>query len=201
MTRSTRVLAYLALALLCAPAYADDAAIEHVGGALQPMADHPSVVMESMTVDVSLTVETAAVDCAFAFRNSGPSTTVQVGFPESHSGEVGSNEPGGFTTFKTWVDGKDVPTTKEGLRVSNDRDSWQRWRVKKVTFAAGQTRHIRVTYSAPTGADITGNRFFSYRVGTGGSWKGPIGKVTVRVTVRYDPFDWKFDLETRPESR
>jgi hypothetical protein len=173
----------LALSALCARG--DDTAVYGVGGALQPMREHPSVVMDEMLVDARVTPETSTVDCRFVFRNTGPAVTVKMGFPESGNANAGTGA--GFTSFNTWVDGVRVRATVEGYTEERRAGTWHRWRVKTVRFAAGQTRRVRVRYSARTTEDSTGGRRFEYAVGTGGSWKGPIGRGVVRVRVDCDP--------------
>jgi hypothetical protein len=190
MKRALLVVSLLALAATT-QSRADDAAIQGVGGAIQPMAEHPSVVMEKMQVSIDLWPDRAGVDCFFVFRNTGPATTVQMGFPESGS-DSGRwrGGVGGFTAFATWVDGRPVPTVIEGE--TSQAGSWERWRVKSVRFARGQQRRVRVRYSAKTGDDISGRRFFAYRIGSGASWKGPIGRVQVFLQVSYDRARWQF---------
>jgi hypothetical protein len=142
------------------------------------MDEHPSVVMEEMTVEAQLTAETAEVNCSFVFRNTGGDITVRMAFPESGNALA---RPRGFTAFTTWVDGVPVPTTIEGLVQHEGSGTWERWRVKSVPFAAGQTRRVRVSYQTPMDQDSIGGRRFQYRIKSGGSWKGPIGRGCVRM--------------------
>ncbi len=189
------------LLLLCAVAAADDAAIELSGGVVKAMESHPTVVMEEMRVDVNLTPDSVKVDCHFAFRNTGPATTVRIGFPESGGGPDPVDSPGGFRDFETRVDGALVRTTIEGLQLSKDRSSWRQWRVKQVQFARDQVRQVQVTYSAKTNADVSGHKWFTYEVGSGGSWKEAIGKILVRVYPQYDAFDWMFNPDPRLQAK
>ena len=98
-------------------------------------------------------------------------------------------DPQGFTSFGTWVDGKLVEAHIEGFQ--HGPAGWQRWRVKTVRFEAAQVRHVRVSYTMAMGRDIMRNRFFEYRLGTGRSWKGNIGRATVRLRLEYNPMHWK----------
>src|SRR5512136_81971 len=119
------------LFLLCSTSwgYADGAAMQGVGGALQPMKEHPSVVMEKMLIDVDVNPEQAKVRCQFTFRNTGPATQVLIGFPES--GNIGAEgkdkQPQGFTEFSAKLDGHTVKTKIEGYHEDED-DNWERWR-------------------------------------------------------------------------
>jgi hypothetical protein len=175
-----RLLLALLLASLGGPALADDTAVYGTGGAIHAMDEHPSVVMEEMSVDAQLTTETAEVNCSFVFRNTGGDITVRMGFPES--GNVNAR-PRGFTAFTTSVDDVPVPTSIEGLVEHEGSGVWERWRVKSVTFAPGQTRRVRISYQTPMDQDSVGGRRFEYRIGTGGSWKGPIGRGSVRIRL------------------
>jgi len=187
MMKAGRLLVFL-LFTLAAPALADDTAIQGVGGAVSAMEEHPSVVMEEMEVAIDLYPHRAEVECGYLFRNTGPAVTVRMGFPEGGNQAGRSKHPAGFTTFHTTVDGKSVPTRIEGFTVSPHSGEWQRWRVKAVSFAAGQTRRVTVQYTAPLGIWSTGEgKLFRYEVRTGSSWNGPIGSAKMLLRGHYDP--------------
>jgi hypothetical protein len=169
-------------------ARADDSAVMGVGGALRPMQEHPSIRMVTERVVIDMDTAKAEVDCLFHFKNEGPATTVRMGFPESGGGDVDVDNPEGFTYFNTWVDGRRVPARIEGME--KGPAEWSRWRVKSVKFASGQTRLVRVRYSAPLGNSVGGNCGFSYRLDTGASWKGPIGRVDIIARLRNFPKYW-----------
>ncbi len=173
----------LLTALSTGAAWADDGAMSGIGGALQLMGEHPTIVMEQMLVEAKLTPERATIDCRFVFRNTGAATTVRMGFPESGYGD-GS---GGFTTFATWVDGVLTRTTIEQPKQRRGYEDFLRWRVKTVRFKRGETRRVRVRYTSPMGRNTSGDRSFSYAVGTGGSWKGPIGDAKITIHIEYEP--------------
>ncbi len=166
-----------------AAACADDSAVQGVGGAMQPMKEHPSIVMDEMIVSISLTPDQAVVHCSFAFRNTGPATTVRMGFPERGHPTDDHKSPRGFSAFRTTVDGKKARARIEGLDISPE-ESWRRWRVKSVPFAANQRRRVEVDYRAPTGGSSDASRFFEYEVSTGASWKGPIGYARVKLHLK-----------------
>lgn len=169
---------------------ADDGAVSGVGGSLRLMQEHPSIAMTAERVTIELTPSRAEVDCIFYFENHGPATRVRMGFPESGGGDGSS----GFSQFASWVDGRRVKTRIEGLeRRGGD---WNRWRTKTVSFAAHQRRLVRVRYRAPLGGDISGHRSFSYRLDTGGSWKGAIKAAEVILRLRGIP-DY-YSLEFSP---
>jgi hypothetical protein len=186
----------IALMLALVPAGradADDSAIQGVGGAIQLMDEHPSVVMEQMQAAIHLSPDRGRVDCLLVFHNTGPRTSVRMGFPEEGTDE-GRPLHGrvGFTTFATWVDGRRVPTAIEGE--TSSAGSWERWRVKTVQFSTAQRRRVRVRYSARTGDDISGRHYFAYRTGSGASWKGPIGRARISLQVSYDRARWQLSV-------
>jgi len=189
----------LALLVACASAavLADDGAIEGVGGAIELLDEHPSVVMQKMDVAIDLYEARGLVDCIFVFHNTGEAADVRMGFPESGGGvDVDPHNPHGFTHFATWVDGKQVPTKIEGME-TGVHTFWRRWRTKTVHFDAGQTRTVRVKYQPGIGAVSTGERYLTYEVHTGASWKGPIGLARVRLNLHYDPSRGCFSFSDR----
>jgi len=187
------------LLLSLAPACANDTGIWGVSGAIRPMQEHPSVVMESMDLRVDIYPEIGRARCDYVFHNTGSAATVRMGFPET-VGPVRKGRRVGFLSFATAVDGRPVPARIEGGLVEGPWDT-TRWRVKRVRFGAGQRRHVRVSYTSELGITL-GNkqrRVFSYKIQTGASWKGPIGSVRVRVFGHYDPDrNW---LEVGPQFR
>jgi hypothetical protein len=68
--------------------------------------------------------------------------------------------------------------------------------VKQIPFAAGQTRQVRVRYGMRMGGYSTGEQEFVYRLDTGASWKGTIGKVD--VVARFHGLPWYGTI--RPET-
>jgi hypothetical protein len=180
MDLTRRALTSLALALFCVPALSDDTAVYGRGGAILPMTEHPSIVMDEMVIQAHVSEKTTHVDCRFLFRNTGPGTTVRMGFPEAGNHLGGTD---GFTTFETWVDGEPYEVSVEGPPGEPSALVWRRWRVKAVEFAAEQSRRVRVRYTVATTRDSVGGRGFEYTFGTGGSWKGPIGRAQITVAL------------------
>jgi len=187
------------LLLSLAPACANDTGIWDVGGAIRPMQEHPSIVMEKMDLRVDIYPEIGRARCDYLFHNTGPATVVRMGFPETVTGPR-AGRPRGFLTFATTGDGHAVPARVEGGLAEGPWDITC-WRVKTVRFRAGQRRRIQVSYTSELGITL-GNkqrRVFSHKIQTGASWKGPIGSVRVRVSGHYDPSqNW---LEVGPQFR
>ncbi len=187
MTRPSFSLTCLVLmvSLAAFPLAADDTAVQGSGGVIQPMAEHPSIVMQDMDVHIGITFDHALVNCTFIFRNEGAETTVKMGFPERGILTADSTSPRGFTTFRTWVDGREVYARIEGLKTYPE-GAWRRWRTKTVHFEAGQTRRVEVEYQTPLGEVSDGSRLFEYEVQSGGSWKGPIEHVSIHLYLSPD---------------
>jgi len=187
MKALTVSMSLMLLALVTGGSFGDEASLRGVGGAIEVMQEHPSVVMDRMDVHIDFRPFHARVDCDFILRNTGDRTTVKMGFPETSYYQPHHQRPVGFDWFVTWVDGRRVRTKIEGLKWEEPGHHWSRWRVRNVTFASGQVRRVRVAYAAPpawTGEPVM---IFYYHVSTGASWKGPIGKARVRVDAHYDP--------------
>lgn len=167
---------------------ADDAAVQGVGGAMEAMREHPSVVMQSECVEARVSPAGADVHCIFIFRNQGPATDVKMGFPERGGGDIDVDHPQGFRSFRCWVDGKPAQTKIEGFRVERKGPtSWKRWRTKDVRFGTGQTRRVEVRYQDNMGEISDGSRFFVYQMRTGASWKGSIGRARVTADFAHMP--------------
>jgi hypothetical protein len=166
---------------LTAAGYANDAAVNGVGGTVAPMESHPSIRMVREKVDAKIGWDGVKVRCEFVFKNEGPATTVEMGFPERSWGD--SAKPIVTTEFKgfnSWVDGKSV-STKLIPSVRSQSMEYEAWHVKDVRFGKNQTRTVVDEYTSPLGGDSIGGSFFSYVLRTGKIWKGNIGEAVVTV--------------------
>lgn len=169
--------------LLCGRASANDTALGAVGGALQPMKQHPSIVMvsEDVRLKVGYTQNRpdgyVTVNCRFIFRNTGAPTTVKMGFPEDHEGEFS-----GFDYFKSKADGKPVPVRHVATR-HGEYDPYRDWWVKEVRFDKGQTRIVEDSYAGPLGGASNGFQEAIYVLETGRPWRGRIGKAVVTAEL------------------
>ncbi|MCX5772313.1 MAG: YARHG domain-containing protein, partial [Candidatus Hydrogenedentes bacterium] len=163
---------------VCLPAGANDSATVGVGGSVMLMRDHPTVVMESAKINVHLASE--RVECNYVLHNTGKETDVLVGFPErSWGGGAGSK---GFKDFRSYVDGQEVPVEPRPA-LTNLGGGFERFWVKEVHFAGGQTRAVRNTYFGGRGTGGAGDEWFVYDVSTAASWKGRIGDILVSVDL------------------
>ena len=113
-----------------------------VFGAFMGNRPRSCMVRERITMDVYSGYYD--VDVHFVFQNDGPKTTVQMGFPESGGGDIGSKEfrhQTGFLSFHTWVDGRPVLAAVRLPGQCAD-EGYETYWVKTVPFAAGQSRMV-----------------------------------------------------------
>lgn len=171
--------------------YADDAFIRCYGGGVgnvkstdqfYELGQEDDIVMTSEHVFITMYDEYYTVDAKFWFKNEGNEKTISIGFPENNCVRFGKREE--FEDFKTYVDDKKVEV-KKYLNPENDMFELS-WHVKQVHFDKGQVLQTRVQYKCHYGTSASGlyfgnDGFFSYVYGTGKSWKGSIGKITVDI--------------------
>jgi len=192
----------LIIIALSAKVFADDSAMSIVeGGTVEPLAKHESIRMVRETVDVKLGARVGNewpvfVHCLFEFKNDGPATDANLGFPEKARASGDAAAWGRLIGFESWVDGQ--PVKVEYLPSSkNPKDDfaqeYKAWYVKKVHFDTGQTRKVVVVYSARLGTTI-GYRYshsypdgqvfsFGYILRTGANWKGNIEESIVNIDI------------------
>ncbi len=174
--------------------FANDGGIS-MGGSPGLLDGHPTISMAKEVIHMTVGRTAVSVDCQFTFVNSGPATTVRMGFPDYG---LGANDPyeerqtdwnktkpvSVYNTFKSWVDGRPTPTTLVRSKVEN-----QAWQSKMVQFGKGQTRRVRDVYTMPLGGGVFDSSgyatFAAYVLHTGASWHGNIGSTEVYVT--FDP--------------
>lgn len=191
------LLAMLVSGVASTYAFANEGSIRAEGGAVTALRPHPTIEMKSERVVARLTLDTATVDCTFVLHNTGPATTVTLGFPQSGSGDTDPEERR-FLRFETWVDGKPAIARKHVDRTGRD---YRYWWVKRVRFSRGQTRVIRDRYTARLGETLSrevrarieemklpsskmaSRRVFQYVTATGASWKGRIGRAEFMVDL------------------
>lgn len=168
--------------LLFAPeAWADAAAISAGGNPRLMEKKHPTVQMESETVDIRVGKYLIDIDCKFNFKNTGPTTTVKVGFPDLPSN---FNTPlsEGFVSFKSFINGDVVPTSIEKGELDGETVFWH---TQNIEFPANSNLSLREIYRMPSGAAPIAEkhgRLFLYLLKTGNTWLGKIEKATIRVT-------------------
>src|SRR5262245_13105749 len=176
-----RYTAALTIPMLAVHALADDAAIEHVGGTIRAMHEHPTIAMVAEYVHAELHVDSVRVECVFYLKNAGPATRVTIGFPEMATG--GIDRPSHFTEFRSWVDGDEIRIEPIDAPAEIPEGEHMTWWVKEVSFEKGATRVIRDRYVAPPGGMSDGTHWFQYILYTGASWAGSIGVADIVVDL------------------
>ncbi len=168
------------LFVLAGAARADDAFLTY-GGTPRLMSNHPSIRMGRERVVIDLKGRGYHVDATFEFRNDGPACSVRMGFPVQGYADGSDDKEGVLRRFRSWVDGRSVPTAF--LRDAKDKDQATGWRVKAVAFRRGETKRVRVAYDASGDSQAKDGflRKASYTLHTGASWHGPIGFAEVIV--------------------
>lgn len=173
--------------LVAASAWANDTVLTGVGGVWKPLkGEHRHVRMVAERVTVKL--PKGEVQTRFVFENDGPATTVTIGFPESSYSPNADTRADvtRFGYFRTWVDGRQVPS-KRVVTPQSDECVFEAFWVREVRFAAGQRRVIVNRYKGGLGELSTGDRTFHYSFATGANWKGPIERA--EVVVDFDGVD------------
>ncbi len=165
---------------------ADDARVFRIGGSVGKLADGEEFYQLGQDEDIVMTAEHVlitmyddyyTVAAKFWLKNEGKEKTVPIGFPE-HLGEL--------LDFCSYVNGKKVDIAKYSDNSEDLLDYDASWYVKQVHFSDGQTNITQITYRSIYGIVNTGFYFgmdgsLPYVYGTGKSWKGSIGKITIDV--------------------
>jgi hypothetical protein len=117
-----------------------------------------------------------AINVDMTFKNHGPDTTLQLGFPVMIDEEVGESIEI-QTNFRTWVNGKEVPITKkQGIPNPLKGD----WHFSKtvytypVSFKRGETKKIKHSYNVGGSFSSVKRWELQYILRTGALWKGVI---------------------------
>lgn len=146
------------------------------------LSESTDISMDSEHVAITLYDDYYTIDAKFYLTNNGDEQTVEIGFPENINTGHGTFP---LSSFETFVDGRKTKAQRFNSIDSGFYDSF--WYVKKVHFAKEQTVETRVKYKCDYGGTSWNlyfgySEFLTYVYGTGKSWKGAIGKITVDVT-------------------
>jgi len=190
---SALVLLFIIYAIPC---IADDGATVAVGGNIKLLDEHHSIRMVAEHVRIKLEGGEFKVVCVFILQNTGPATTVTVGFPNESAG-AGADSVFPFTSFDSYVDGDPVPIEILPDVNNGNTHTYRSWYVKRMQFAARQVRCILNVYTGTRSWHTDGYRSFHYVLWSGGSWAGSIG--TADVVVEWDPREAPLDsVNIRP---
>jgi len=146
--------------------------------------ENTNIVMQEEEINITLYNDYYEVDVTFCFYNEGISEDILLGFPVRTviMDYPSDKEWAKLHDFKTYINGILLPeyTIKEESIKENFYITTTKWFLRKVTFPAKSHTISRITYKAP----YNNFSFFynaGYIYGTGRSWKGPIGKMTVNI--------------------
>jgi hypothetical protein len=194
------------------PALADPTTTLGTPGAVYPVAND-DIRLDKETVQAVLYRSFAEFHVDIRFVNEGDKQTVRLGFPFPVAKDGGGELPG----FQAWQDGTLVEVSR-GLQRQTypPTKALQGYYLMNVTFPRGETT-LTIDYLASPGstagriyaappadfgdADVFPvGKFYQYWLHTGGTWKGPIGKVVVRFRLADSFTGWATDT-TRAEAQ
>jgi len=116
------------------------------------------------------------INVDMTFKNHGPDTTLQMGFPvliDARDGEAVEIK----THFRTWVNGKEVKITRKQGVPNPLKDDWHFSNTVytyTVSFNRGETKKIKHSYKVGGSDTSVGSWELKYILRTGALWKGVI---------------------------
>jgi len=178
---------WLFVLFFAATALANDGMV-HLAGTVELIEDKKTnVSMKEEEIIITLHKDHYEIDVWFRFFNDGPNEKILIGFPATHipvAAKINARdlEAAKKTMFRTYINEKllqpDEYTIKEeypensiGIRI---------WLLRQVEFKGNSYTTSRVIYKMPY-SEAGGAFYAGYIYGTGRSWKGPIGKMSVVV--------------------
>jgi hypothetical protein len=166
--------------MLSVCATGDDGIVRRVAGAIGPVDEHTSVVLEKMMISVDLFSDRAEVDSTFLLHNTGDATSVSVTFPEA--GELGAatGQLMSLGRFTLWADGNQL--SSNGGRGGPAAFV----ALTPVRFAPDERRVVRIRYDTALATAANGRRFFEYVTGSAAAWKGTVHHCGITVDVHYE---------------
>jgi len=172
-------------------AVADDSMLGVVGGTVQAVPS-TAIRMQAETVQAVLYRDFAEYRCDFRFENTGPASTVLLGFPFELP-DSGSDFAGPPIGFHAWQDGQPLP-----VKVSRGLDAQDevQFYTHTAEFRTGATT-ITVSYIAiptegvadgvvtlPNGDSVQGwDTDYTYTLHSGSPWAGTIGTAVLRYSL------------------
>ena len=150
--------------------------------------ENTNIAMREEEIIITLQEDYYEVTVNFVFYNEGPEEEVLMAFPveSTYQPFEGNKEWAVVRDFQTFINGNLVTEfeTRETIERRGECEydylTHTIWYIRNVTFPANQITNTTVTYKVP----YNNFGFFYYAgyiYGTGRSWKGPIGKMTVIV--------------------
>ena len=158
------------------------------GGNLRPAEEqNVPVQMRSEVIAIVLESDYYEVTVDFNFYNTGKELELLVGFPFFEAG-IGGH--GRIWDFKCWTNGElndysDMPLDREFSNDNYAAGELENAYTRLILFPAKSSTTTKVSYKSEYGEDTEG-LIVKYLYGTGSSWKGAIGEMTVRLENRMD---------------
>ncbi len=205
LIHNKKTLILLTLILFMSPSYclADDAWVMGNGGnVIMLEGENPSVQMVREWVRMDIYPEHYKVTAQFVFHNIGNKTTLKMGFPENNSlYEKDFKKHSGFSYFKTWIDNKRAETKRVYVGGKEEEMLYKAFWVKTIRFKRGQTRIVRIEYSAQAGyAGEESTKYVGYNF-TGGNWYGKLEDAyfvaVLHLPGAYNMWSWTDSLIKR----
>lgn len=200
MKKAVFILLALCIMISCFPntAKANDAMIVGGTGGTVYAISNSDVEMEEEIIDITVMNGRSYVSCQFFFHNTGDGTSLLMGFPTGHRSEEPEDEDyegpedeyvTELNRFRTFIHGRKVPVEiKDGLKPEgNNKDElyFPQWYTWKVTFAANERVKIVNKYWMTNTSSLSYDwEEINYILRSGATWRGTIGKVTVRMKFR-----------------
>jgi len=116
------------------------------------------------------------INVDMTFKNHGPDTKLQMGFPVMINEEVGESIEI-KTNFRTWVNGKEVAITKKQGIPNPLKGDWHFSKTVytyRVSFRRGETKKIKHSYNVGGSLSSVKRWELQYILRTGALWKGVI---------------------------
>ena len=185
---------FILLMILCfafAFAFGNDTYFYVSGGNLIPTEEKDvSIEMKYEVITIVLESGYYEVTVDFSFYNYGDTVNLLVGFPYF---EVGAGGHGKIYDFKCWTNGElkdysDVPLVRSFSNINYDEPELKNAYTRTITFPGNAMTNTRVQYKSEYGRD-TGEYIIKYLYGTGSSWQGYIGEITL-ILENNLPYDY-----------
>ena len=167
--------------LLAGTVFANDTYFFTSGGNLIPAEEkNISIQMKSEVITIVLQPDYYEITVDLNFYNTGKTTELLVGFPFFEAG-IGGH--GKIYDFKCWTNGElkdysDMPLIREFSNHNYNAENLENAYTRTITFPAKKSTSTKVNYKSEYGFDTDG-QIIKYLYGTGSSWKGSIGEITV----------------------
>jgi hypothetical protein len=177
---------FLTFVLFYFPLFGNDSYVEVSGGSLSlsDLGKSNDIQMVSEVIEITLYEEFYKTTVNFEFYNSGEDQTISVGFPQWSRGTTSDLD---FIDFNVTHNGFETEFTVVEIEEIESLDEryvhFKRWYIRELFFASNSTTLTSVSYNVPYG---TYGSSAEYLYGTGNTWAGNIGEMTLIVNNESD---------------